>query len=367
MGDPQKAGTGTARSSLRAALDRQGGHLSTAAREAAAAFAERSGWGPGDLHQALRLADAFEVFGARAQRREATGMAVRSTPAGRVERQAVLGRYGPAVARFRSRVFGVVEAPFDRPADALGWLRSLFERQESAVDADTLEVGGRGRPAGVSVAAWRQASLEADALPLRWGTIPVTHVWARRGAYPLWPLARLCHRIAGVLHVEAGQMVRYVLDGTFPDFPPAEVWPVVTRDDTGGGEAIAAPRVEVTVFTPELTRDDLRELQRAVRAAWPTVDEASDAALEALERGTRRPTVTAADAELSEVVLDLGGEPRHGRRGAFWGYVAEAWAARGNAPVAPDSLRRRWRRLQAKRPPEAQAPKGRKRQKKARA
>lgn len=332
-------------------LARQGDHFSTEAREAAAAFADQCGWGPAELPLVLRLTAAFEVYGAREGQHGKAGVAVRSTPAGRVERQAILGRYGRAVAGFRSRVFGVVEAPFERPANALGWLRGLFDRQEAAVDVDVLEVGGQRRPADVSPAAWREASLHMDALPVRWGAIPVTRVWARRGAYPLWPLALLCHRIAGVLQVQSGEVVRYVLMGTLPDFPVARAWPALTRDDVGDGGAIAAPRVEVSVFTPELTQDDLKELQKAVRAAWPTVDEATDAGLESLERGTRRPTVTTADAELSEVVHNLGGEPRRGRRGRFWGYVAEAWAARGNAPVAADSLRRRWRRLQAKRPP----------------
>lgn len=359
MGD-KRAFSPSTRHGIRSALAPHANQFSTASLEAAATFGEAVGWeAPRDVPRLLQVAETLETFRTR-QRTTDPGVSLRSTPAARVERQALLARFGGEVAELRSQVFGGSGPPFLRPADALAWMRGLFERQEAAVDIEELVIGGRRRPAGVDADEWRQESLETDGLPLRWGTIPVTRIWARPGAYPLWPLARLCHRVAGVLVVQPGEVVQWVLTGVPPEFATAVVCGSVVRDRTSDGHEVAVPRVDVTVFTPQLTPADLRELRRAVRAAWPTVDAETDSSLEALERGVRRATVTSTDAELSEIVLELGGEPRHGQRAAFWARVHEAWLGRGNEKVAADSLRRRWRRLQTKRPPEP-APKPRRR------
>jgi len=338
---------------LRRALDRHGKHFSREARAAAVTFGAGRGWTvPVDLPALLRLAESFESFAVGGGSwRDADGELM-PTPAGRVERLAALRRYDPAVKRLRTRVFGGERAPFRRPADALGWLRSRYEAQEGALDVDGLEVEGRSRPPDVSREEWRQRSLEADALPVRWGTIAVTRIWARPRSYPLWPLARLGHRIARTLDVAPGQVVAYMLTGAAPEFSPARIRGRVERDRVDGGLEVAVPRVEISVFTPELTQEELRSLQRQVRACWPTVDAEVDLTLAALERGRRRPTITQADAELADVVQELGGEPEPGGRAAFWERVRHVWVAHGNEAVAADSLRRRWRRLQRKRPPE---------------
>jgi hypothetical protein len=246
-----------------------------------------------------------------------------------------------SVRKLRDQLFGDPDAhwqPHEYP-DAVAWLEATQaelvaaapQRDDGAVtQAGRLLVDAqREAERLVPWAAWRGASMGVPVLTYAGAD---GGSWVKRVTVPkgtsLHALADFSERVERGSGISRAVTVAHVLAAVSLYVPRARVSVQVAQTSLPDGALLKHQSFSVTFHTMDLRLDELRSVYRQMQEMLPQKD--------------RRHRITDMDAELRGAIERLGGVPRN-RRG-FWQRVAEEMDFEGR----PDSLEKRWRRLQSK-------------------
>jgi hypothetical protein len=150
--------------------------------------------------------------------------------------------------------------------------------------------------------------------------------------------------LARFLGIAEGPVVQWIMCGTPPVIPRATVSAHrITRGgkQQQGGEirgGVWRDWIEITLNTPDVDFDTLRQVHSFVRQLWAQANVAET-----------RETVTEADLQLHRLVRDLGGHTRERQPHGFWQTAARRWSEETGMNASEAALRQAWRRLRRKR------------------
>lgn len=244
--------------------------------------------------------------------------------------------------------------------------------------------------------------LEFATLP----ALPYRHKDTRRVVQPrpegtLGVIAEAVEAMAALSGFFPSDLTRLILTGEPPaELPRTRVQGIRVARSAPDGSLRQFPRVTVEFYVDDIRHEDLRRLHGEIRDTWEALRADSvrkGARLSARETARRsnhregvmrgmvaqaqeelrypeegdtlpkdsspirqrvyRPTrpesaprgrLSDKDVELSRMLDDLGGPPTQNSE-LTWAHVVEKWEAAGYDAIKPDSLRKRWERLQRKR------------------
>ena len=222
--------------------------------------------------------------------------------------------------------------PLPSYSDAVKWLQTTQRQERGGASSKQAKLGtnkalgaalqeelerrtGEGWPRAPNVPYWDP---ESDS---------VQRVRAQPGG-ALQLLARAVAKISMITGFSALHVVGFILADVPPLLEPATVSSI--KRPVVGPEGLIWPRqVTITLRTPYLTFEQLRQLYRVVRGAW---------------NGQRKKPATKEDLQLYWMVKDRGGAPsEHGKVRSWW-----QDAARELGLPSGDAARVRWTRLKTK-------------------
>lgn len=268
------------------------------------------------------------------------------TPAQLAAAPTVEAAIAPAVESVRHTLFGSGAAPWslETYSKAVEWLEAAAEDQQHAEPSvDWAEVRRLEHELRKMVGAEHRVRLQRTSLMLRYAKPGggVRGLSVGHGSR-LHPLAKLAADVRDGAGISTAQTVAHVLCGTPLRLPRVSSEQTEHMRTLSDGTRLARSAVTVTFNTPDLSFAELRALYRELSRDWgrhPPEDSDADP-----REGRHR--FTPADAELLLAVQRAGGVPprAYARRGFWQRLVAEL-----DTDVKPETLARRWRRLEVKR------------------
>lgn len=241
-------------------------------------------------------------------------------------------RLRPWVERVRSRLFETSSPPFATRSKALKWLEGAWAHLLQLRDpADALRAWDElYAPAVEMLEEYVAAKGGEVSITERWEKCPVplqdgslvSMAVAMGSDY--WDLGRELRLMAEATGAHPNDLVFYVLVGEEPSFPPVTVTPRYRRAERPPWFRTSAVTIELNGL---LSYEELGELHRALRDAWPE-DEKPEKALLRLIVGR-----------------EIGDDAESDCSREAWEDVARAWEEAGMESVTWRALMMRYRRL----------------------